>query len=379
MRTKTILSVQPVADRGGSSQALLRMCRHLKAGGWECHVVIPAPGPLASELRAGGATVHVVPMRRLTGSGGLGYWLAYAALWPVSVLRILWLARRVRPGVVHSNSLHCWYGWAVAWLSGRPHLWHGREVVVQSKWALGVERRLTRRFAWRLVAVSETVAAQFRSPNVVVVHDGLRPEDGFSPQRAGGLRPRAGIADDAVLVGAAGRLDTWKGFDVLLGAFPDVRRLRPDAELAIAGAVVGGKEAYAENLLAIARRSEGVHWLGAREDMAEFMADLDLFVMPSTEPEPFGLVAVEALASGVPVVVTDHGGAPEMLRDAPAAAGKLCPPGDRATLARAIVAMLPPGPSSREKRRGREAVLVGDPRRLLSLFEEALEKGGRRR
>jgi glycosyltransferase involved in cell wall biosynthesis len=374
-RTKTLLTVQPVAERGGSDQALLRMCRQLSAEGWKVHVVVPAPSPLAAEFEAAGASLHEVPMRRLTRSEGAGYWAGYAARWPVSVARLWALARRVRPSVVHSNSLHCWYGWAVAPLVRAPHLWHAREIVVQSRLALRVERVLTKRFAWRVAAVSAAVAAQLPGAPVVVVHDSVGPGDGFAPERAGTWRGRAGIADDVSLVGAAGRIDTWKGFDVLLQAWPAVRRARPEAELVVAGGPVPGKEPYEARLAAEARRTEGVHWLGGRDDMADMMADLDLFVLPSTEPEPFASSAVEALASGCPVVATAHGGSPEMLAQSPPGTGRLFAPRDPAALSEAVLAMLPAGPSSAARRKGRPAVLVGDRAQLVALFDQALGVG----
>src|SRR5438445_11051865 len=108
----TILYIQPVAERGGSDQALVRMIRTLPRSSFICHVAVPAPSPMAEELRAAGATVHVVPMRRLTGSGGAGYWLGYAAAWPLTVVRLALLARRVKADVIHTNSLHSLDGWA---------------------------------------------------------------------------------------------------------------------------------------------------------------------------------------------------------------------------------------------------------------------------
>ena len=64
------------------------------------------------------------------------------------------------------------------------------------------------------------------------------------------------------------------------------------------------------------------------------MAALDILVLPSTSPEPFGLVVLEAMASGKPVVATAHGGPLEIITDG--ACGRLVPPGDPAALAVAI-------------------------------------------
>jgi glycosyltransferase involved in cell wall biosynthesis len=352
-RTKRVLSLQPVADGGGSETALIAMLGQLAADGWECHVALPSQPRLASEYAAAGATVHVVPTPRLTTTGAATRWLAYGVAWPMSVVRLAWLARRLQVNVIHSNSLHCWQGWAVATLLRRPHIWHAREIVFQSPAALRLERSLTRRFATVVIAASRAVAEQLDPVNVTVVTD--EPDARvFHPHRAGRFRRVIGIEDTTPLVGSVARLDTWKGFDVLLDAFEALRRLRPNLELVVAGGSVAGKEAYADRLEQRATAMAGVHWLGRRRDIPDLMADLDVFVQVSTQPEPFGLVLVEALATGVPVVAGAAGGPIEILDDAHAGstAGRLVTPGDPAALAEAVLALLP-STSSTESRKAR--------------------------
>ena len=268
----------------------------MRADGWACHVALPGVGPLDDGFRAAGATLHVVPMRRISTSHSAAAWAAYALAWPWAVVRLTRLARRVGADVVHTNSLHGWYGWAAAALARLPHVWHAREIVVQSGAALRVERFLTRHFADDVVAMSEAIAAQFEPTHVTVIRDDPDPDE-FSPARAGRFRAGAGIADDVPLVGAACRIDTWKGIDVLLDAVPALMARRPDAQVAVAGGAVNGKEDYERRLRARAGSLPGVHWLGERSDIAELLADLDVVVQASTEPEPYGLVLVEALCA----------------------------------------------------------------------------------
>ena len=372
-RTFRILSIQPVADGGGSEVALIRLFRCLAGRGWECHVAVPEQARLADEYAASGAAVHVVGMARLTTSGGPVRWVRYAAGWPPTVARLARLARDLDVDVVHSNSLHSWHGWAAAALSSRPHVWHAREIVFQSPYALRVERWLARRFADRVVAVSDAVAAQLDPANVVVVTDEADP-DRFGPERAGRFRAGAGIADDVALVGSVARLDTWKGFEVLLDAVADMQAARPGLEVAVAGGAVEGKEDYAAALRRRAGAMAGVHWLGRRADVEDLMADLDVFVQVSTEPEPYGLVLVEALASGVPVVAGAAGGPLEILRGLPEQAGRLVPPGDAAALASAVVSLLPEGPSSAERRRARGVLRRPSPDGAAEIFEAAARR-----
>src|SRR5262249_55932884 len=209
-----------------------------------------------------------------------------------------------------------------------------------------------RHFATVVIAVSAAVAAQLDPTNVTVITDEADPAE-FRPDRAGRFRAAAAIGDQVPLVGSVARLDTWKGFEVLLDAYPTIRAARLRGGRVVAGGVVPGKEEYAARLEARAAALPGVHWLGPRRDIGDLMADLDVFVQVSTEPEPFGLVIVEALASGVPVVAGAAGGPLEILSGAGAApgAGRLVTPGDAAALAGALPTLLPRDGSSTARRR----------------------------
>jgi glycosyltransferase involved in cell wall biosynthesis len=372
-----LLSVQPVAERGGSDQLLLRMVRSLPSDEFDCHVALPAPSPLADAFSAAGATLHTVPMRRLSTSHGAREWGAYVAGWPIAVGRIARLIRRLDADVVHTNSLHSLYGWAAAAVTRRPHVWHAREIVVQSGAALALERFLAHHFADRVICMSQAVAEQLNAANVEVVNETVDPTE-FRADLAGRFRARVGIPDDAPLVGAVGRLDTWKGFDVLLDAFERAKARRPELHLVVAGAEVRGKEQYAVGLAARAERMRDVHWLGPRADTPEIYADLDVFVLPSTEPEPYGIVVVEALASGTPVVVTDAGGAREIVDHAAADSGTLVPPRDTGALADALVAVTSHSTSANSRAARRSLQPAPATGRFAEIFRD-VARGHRRR
>jgi glycosyltransferase involved in cell wall biosynthesis len=352
---------------------LLRTLRSLPRADFECHIVVPADPPLRAEFEAAGITVHVVPMRRISRSHRLLDWVAYAAMWPATVVRLTALLRRLDVDIVHTNSFHSWYGWAAARLARRPHVWHGREIVVQSSAALALERFLIPRFSSRVLSMSHAIADQLDGVEVTVVHETADPEE-FNPGRAGRFRARAGIPDDVLLVGAAGRIDTWKGFDVLLDAFGAVRRERADVALVVAGGPVPGKQDLSDRLAARARATPGAHWLGARDDVPDLLADLDVFVLPSTEPEPYGLVLVEALMSGARVVATDAGGPREIVADAEPESGELVPRRDAPAMAAAITRALDAvGSTSRATRAARPPRRSPEPERFAAIFQAVLD------
>jgi glycosyltransferase involved in cell wall biosynthesis len=371
-RTITILSVQPVAERGGSDQALLRLVRSLPRGEFDFHIARPGPSPLAPEFAGAGATLHEVPMRRLSTSHGAGEWAGYVGGWPVSVARLTALARRLDVDVVHSNSLHTWYGWAAARVLGRPHVVHAREIVVQSSTALRVERALCRHFATRVIAVSYAVAAQLDPANVVVLDEHLDTDE-FAPSRAGAFRGRVDLPDDVPVIGAVARLDPLKGLDVLLDAHEQLRAERPDIRLVIVGSPVLGQDDYAHALRARVELEPGALLLESRSDVPDVMADLDVLALPSIEPESYGLVLVEALASGTPVVASDHGGAPEIVARARPGTAAVAPPGDADALAARLRDLLP-ARTSPERRRARLPAFSAPPARFADLFRAVADR-----
>jgi glycosyltransferase involved in cell wall biosynthesis len=365
-RTIRILSVQPVAERGGSDQALLRLVRSLPRDEFDFHIALPGPSPLAAAFAAAGATLHEIPMRRISTSHGGGDWAGYVTGWPVAVTRLARLAHRLDVDIVHSNSLHTWYGWAAARLVRRPHVVHAREIVVQSRVALRVERFLCRHFARRVIAVSYAVAAQLDPANVIILDEYLDPAE-FSPALAGGFRTTLDVPDDVPLVGAVARLDPLKGLDVLVDAFARVRATRPDAQLVVIGTPVLGQDEYARALRTRVAATEGARLLDSRDDIPAAMADFDVLAFPSVEPESYGLVLVEALASGTPVVTTDHGGPPEIVARADPRAGRVVPVGDADALAAALLELAPERSSS-EVRRARLPGFTLPPPRFAETF-----------
>lgn len=365
--------MQPVAERGGSDQALLRLVRSLPRDEFDFHIAVPGPSPLAEEFATAGATLHEVPMERLSTSHDAGTWARYVAGWPLAVWRLRKLIRSLDVDVVHTNSLHSLYGWAAARLTRRPHVWHAREIVVQSGTALRLERFLCRHFATKVVAVSYAVAAQLDPANVVVLDEHLDPSE-FAPRNAGAFRSVVGIPDNVPVIGAIGRLDPLKGFDILLDAFLQLPAADPPLHLVIVGAPVLGQEEYGRTFAQRCATTSRVHLLDSRDDIPAVVADFDVLALPSVEPESYGLVLVEALASGVPVVATDHGGPPELVARAEPGSGRLVPPREVVPLAEALAALLPPRTSTAARQRRTRRITL-PPARFADLFRSVARTG----
>jgi glycosyltransferase involved in cell wall biosynthesis len=142
-------------------------------------------------------------------------------------------------------------------------------------------------------------------------------------------------------------------------------------QLVVVGSPVLGQDAYAAELRVRISGTPGARLLEGRDDIPDVMADIDVLALPSVEPESYGLVLVEALASGTPVVTTDHGGAPEIVARATPGAGRVVSPGDAEALATAVLELLPPQ-TSPERRRARLPAFAPPPPRFAELFREVV-------
>lgn len=137
------------------------------------------------------------------------------------------------------------------------------------------------------------------------------------------------------------RLTEWKGQRVFIEA---LSKLTPEHQALISAHLIGdaqGRNDYVDGLKSIAKDlgvDEIIRISGHRSDMPVLYAASDLILAPSTRPEAFGRVAIEAGAMAVPVIVSDHGGQRETVLNGET--GWRVPPNDAAALADAISAFL---------------------------------------
>lgn len=144
------------------------------------------------------------------------------------------------------------------------------------------------------------------------------------------------IPADAVVFGSAGRLDPVKGHDLFVEAAGRLASRYAAVHFALAGD--GPLMKDLRRRIEALNLKERFHLLGYRHAMPEFLAGLDVFVLPSRS-EGLGLALIEAMAAGLPCVATRVGGVPEVLDDS---AGVLAPPESAEALAQAMEFMLDP-------------------------------------
>jgi phosphatidylinositol alpha-mannosyltransferase len=347
-----ILYLQSTSEIGGSDITLLRTLEVLDKKQFEPHVVLPHEGPLMEAFRKAGCRVHILPsMRKLTSRKGIGYLLLYLIGYFAAVLQLVRLIRREGINLVHSNTIHNLYGFMAALLSRRPHVWHVREIVVQSRLMRSLETYFVRRFSSRFIVMSDAIAEAFKltdgsfPPNLSKLYDGIDLEE-YHPRVSGDrIRKELGLSDDTPLVGIVCRLDPWKGLDVFLKAAALIHQKRPDARFLICGGEIDGHEGYEASLRrqveALGLDRGAVFFTGWRyrhRDIPEVYGAMDVSVQCPVYPEPYGLANIEAMSCGIPVVAIAQGGPMELCVHGETAI--LVPPNAPSAVAEAVFSLL---------------------------------------
>ncbi|HOX25798.1 MAG TPA: glycosyltransferase family 4 protein [Candidatus Krumholzibacteria bacterium] len=258
---------------------------------------------------------------------------------PVGMVALARRLRDWRPDILHTHNPRDYYIAGAATVNlrtanvGTRH--HLRPIACAR-----LKRPFLRRFA-AMIAVSEAVrgsllAAGLPARRVVTIPNGVRLP--VETACATDLRRELGVdAAAGPVVGCVGRLSPAKGPHRLLWAAALLRRRWPGLQVVLIGGD-SGNGGYARRLRELAADLRvDARFCGYRESAARLLPALDVLAVPS-RAEPFGLVTVEALARGVPVVATRSGGSGEIVRDG--RDGLLVPPDDPEALAAALHRML---------------------------------------
>lgn len=333
-----ILQVCSAREIGGGERHLVDLTKSLAARGHSVYVALIPKSPLINELSF--LPEHQILEAPLRNSMDL-----------CSAIYLARFARERAVDVIHAHVARDYplTAFASARAGNVPYVLT-RHVLFPMK---SVQRLILRR-ASRIIAVSQAVAATlhkqglFDSNKIVTIPNGINIERfaETAKQRTRPLDHHKGATK--FIVGMVGHLAPIKGQEDFIRAAAIVAAERSDVDFVIAGedkTRSGEHRAAIETLIAELKLSERIQLLGWLDDVRGLLGSLDLFVSPSRS-EPFGLVIVEAMASGVPVVATISEGAKEIIEDG--VTGRVVPLEDPDALAKAIKELLA-DPAERER------------------------------
>jgi L-malate glycosyltransferase len=310
----------------GAEKVLLNILRGLDQTRYEPLVICPEEDNLQSMLQAESVPYASVPVlhARFTWKPSelLHYLFSFSRLILVTRKEI----ERCDPDFVHANTVRAGIAATLATAgTGRTIIWHVHDDLPKHPLSHIIRLLAYASKRTRLVAVSKATADAFSGSfsfkeRIHVIENGVDLRR-FPLKQPGGspFKKELGISESNFLVCAAGQICARKGLRQLLEAFSQIYDEAPQMHLAIVGKpVFSHEEQYRDELVeaAIAAGiSDRVHFTGERQDISNILQSSDLLVLNSSE-EPFGLVLVEAMSSGTPVLATRVGGIPEIVVDA---------------------------------------------------------------
>lgn len=285
-------------DLYGASRVLADDARTLTEMGHRVSVVLPDPGPLTRLLEDAGARVSIEPLNVLRKVGS-----------PTALRPPLRLPQLVAEADVAVT-------WTLALSSYLPLLRLRRKRLVASVHEIldgragTILARGTGLLASSVMSNSETTTAWMVSA-------------GVNPQKIVLAYPQAPLYDPLPLATVepptfhallAGRVNGHKGHLEAVEASKIVRGRGIDLRLTLLGGSYPGQENHLEDLLAAIDGAEGVTYRGEVPDVRPYLADAEVMLVPTTRPEPFGIVALEAWSAGRRIIASDEGGLAEATR-----------------------------------------------------------------
>jgi glycosyltransferase involved in cell wall biosynthesis/SAM-dependent methyltransferase len=175
------------------------------------------------------------------------------------------------------------------------------------------------------------------------------------------VRAALETTDEAIVILQASRMQAWKGHRLMIAALAELRDV-PGWVCWIAGGAQRAEERTYERELRVQVARLGlegrVQFLGHRSDVAALMGAADVFCQPNLGPEPFGIVFIEALAAGLPIVTTAMGGSTEIVDES---CGRLVTP-DPTALAEGLASLI-------ASDKNRAALSRGGPARARELCD----------
>ncbi len=325
----------------GAERSLGLLASGLAARDHDVRIIAPGPWPVNAELNGRRPKVESVDCRVC--------WLTYYEPRSVPVAAAKWLryawpdggSRRIRtaisrrnPDVVHVNCLPHVRGAAAAAAAGRPVVWHIREILPPGRRRRWFAEKL-RRFAVRIVAVSEAVASWLRDEGlgdrVHVIYNGVQaPSTEIDPSQA---RAELGLDDEGCLIGLFGQMLPHKGVHEFVEAAQAACAAEPSLRFVLAGP--GPPEFVAEIRRRIA--GERIRLLPPQPTTDTLLAACDIASLTTITPDPLPRTVLEAMAAARPVVSFRSGGACELVEDG--RTGLLIGAGDTDALAEAFVTL----------------------------------------
>ncbi|MFB8550733.1 glycosyltransferase family 4 protein [Enterococcus casseliflavus] len=320
-----ILFLHAGAEMYGADKVLLDLLKHLDKKKFKPYVILPSEGVLLEALEKENIHVEVVPypiMRRkyFNPVGVLKYCADFLKYSKVITNK----AKQNNVDIVHANTAATMEGCYVSRKLKVPLLWSIHEIIVTPNFMFKMTSKCISKFS--SITITDSMAVKrhllssgyFKDNDIKVIYNGV-DSTRFKPQKNYDyLYEEFGIPKESIIIGMTGRVNSWKGQGDFLKAANIVMEKYPNVYTVFIGSAFEGEEWREDKLASDIKKSkfkERIINKGYRTDSEAFYNLFDIFVLPSTNPDPLPTVVLESMASGKPIVGYRHGGVCEMVND----------------------------------------------------------------
>lgn len=321
----SILFIHQSAELYGSDKTLLIFLKHLDKTKFKAVVILPFDGPLKNEIEKLDIKVIVAPVLKL-----------YRKMFtPKNIFQffkdikigfgvINQIHKEYQFEIIYSNTLAVLLGFFYAKKKRIKHIWHVHEIIESPKiftklFVKILENKANTKIVYNSIATQSFWNVNDKIKNKsIVIWNGLETQNEIiSNHQIENIRKTYFNSEpnDIVIV-LIGRISRWKGQLVMLEAFNKLLKIKSNLKLVFIGSTPPNQENFLDVLnfkINEYQISDKVVNIPFQEKIFDFWQSIDIAVVPSTEPEPFGLVAVEAMLAKKPVVGSNHGGLTEII------------------------------------------------------------------
>lgn len=342
---KNILYLHAGAEMYGADKVLLELVSGLDKEKYTPYVVLPENGILVEKLEEKGVKVDVIPYpilrRKYFNPKGLANYMKDYFKYSKKLAAY---AKQNDIHIVHNNTTAVLEGIYLKKKLDVSLIWHVHEIIVKPKAISSFINALMGTYADKIITVSKAVENHIKTSKFIkngqtkVIYNGVDNNEFYIMESTKELFD---ISEEKKVIGMIGRVNAWKGQGDFLDAVVPLLKENKDYIAFLAGSSFAGEE-WREVELDEKIKNTGVANQIKRipyyKDTVKLYNLFDVFVLPSTNPDPLPTVVLEAMACGKPVVGYRHGGVCEMVKEGHN--GLLVEPRDTKKLGEAISKLL---------------------------------------
>lgn len=324
---KNILFIHQSAELYGSDKTLLLLLKNLDKNKFKPIVLLPFDGPLKEALENENIEVVIAPVLKLyrklfTPKNLIGFFKDIKAAFKI----VNELHKKHQFTLIYSNTLAVLLGIMFAWKNNIKHLWHVHEIIEKpSLFKKAFVGLLSLKSNTHIVYNSQATKV-FWELNKSIINKGVVIWNGIeintpesSTSELFDVRKNLFLAQpNEIILALVGRISRWKGQMILLDAFNNLVQKNENIKLVFVGAPPPNQEKFQEDLeerIASFKLNDKVLIIPFQNEIHKIWQAIDIAVVPSTEPEPFGMVAIEAMLAHKPIVGSNHGGLTEIIEN----------------------------------------------------------------